>query len=100
MGGLGARHRNSDHPRPQECLQHNARVGSGWQNTIRNPARPRAPPPPVLGDIAVAPVALAAEADELLCDLLLALPDDAWSALAAAVSGELAEQLRRYLGEG
>jgi hypothetical protein len=37
MGGRGARRRNPDHPRPQEYLQHNARVGRGWQNTVRNP---------------------------------------------------------------
>jgi hypothetical protein len=34
-------------------------------------------------------VAPAAEADELLCDLLLALSDDAWSALAAAFPASL-----------
>jgi hypothetical protein len=45
-------------------------------------------------------VAPAEEADELLCDLLLALPDDAWSAIAAAVPDELSERLKRYLGEG
>ena len=54
------------------------------------------PPPMML----LPPLAPAEEADELLCDLLLALPDDAWSALAAAVPDELAERLSRYLGEG
>jgi len=39
----------------------------------------------------------AEEAEELLCDLLIALPEDA---LAAAVPGELAERLKRYLGDG
>jgi hypothetical protein len=61
------------------------------------------PPDPVLGRFssaaadAPAPVAPAAEADELLCDLLLALSDDAWSALAAAVPDALAEPISRYL---
>ena len=73
------------------------------------------PPDPVLGGLsavaadAPASVAPAEKAEELrrldavealLCDLLLALPDDAWSALAAAVPDELAERLSRYLGEG
>ena len=64
------------------------------------------PPDPVLRGLsaadhhAPAPVGPAEEAEERLCDLLLALPDDAWSALAAAVPHELAERLSRYLGDG
>ena len=63
------------------------------------------PPDPVLRGLsaadhhAPAPVGPAEEAEERLCDLLLALPDDAWSALAAAVPHELAERLSRYLGD-
>jgi hypothetical protein len=47
-------------------------------------------------DDAPAPVAPAEEADELLCDLLLALPADAWSTLAAAVPLELQQRIDRY----
>jgi hypothetical protein len=45
-------------------------------------------------DDAPASEAPAEEAEELLCDLLVALSDDA---LVAAVSVELAERLKRYL---
>ena len=53
--------------------------------------------PPMDAPVSEAP---AEEAEELLCDLLLARSDVAWFALAAAVPDELAERPSRYLGEG
>src|SRR6516165_10089157 len=71
-----------------------------WRGLAKHHAKPRfwsrSPRTPVpagvaaTADDAPAPVAPAEEADELLCDLLIALPDDAWSALAVALPDELA----------
>ena len=49
----------------------------------------------------MAPAERSEEGEHLLDDLLVvlfALPDDAWSALAAAVPDELAERIDRYFG--
>jgi hypothetical protein len=49
----------------------------------------------------VAPAERPGAAEELLDDLLvvlLELPVDAWSAIAAAVPAELCERIDRYLG--
>jgi len=51
----------------------------------------------------VAPAESPEEAEDLLDDLLVVLfglPADAWSTLAAAVPGELAERLSLYLDDG
>ena len=94
---------NSDHPRPQKCPQHNARVGRDAQNTARNRSAGTQAPDPVLGRLSAtddtpAPMATAespGEAAELL-DALLAVPSEEWSALAEAMSQELFDRLKRW----